>query len=263
MENLRQNRRHLRQNRRHLQRNRSKTRQRTTRIIQMQGTNPTQHPPSNPSNTGSGTVTEAELKALAKENNQKTAASSTVSLKSASGVTEADRYIALGSIKFGKKNFTLRLNTNGVKSISYKSSNKKVATISAKGVVKIKGIGKTTITVTATVSSTGKKITKKYTLTVNPDKTAIKTAKSTGAGKVQISWKRNKSGTGYQIYCSQTKNFKKGTKSYNLPGNTNTSAAVTNLISKAKYYVKVRSYKVVSGKTYYGNWSKVKAVKIK
>lgn len=229
---------------------------------QPSSTEPQQNQKDN-TNTGNGKVKEEELNALAKANNQKKVASSTAFLKSASGVTEADRYIALGDIKFGKKSFIFRLNANGVKSISYKSSNKKVAIISAKGAVKIKSIGRTTITVTATVSRTGKKIIKKYILTIYPNKTAIKIAKSTGSGKLQLSWKRNTSGTGYQIYCSQSKNFKKGTKSYNLPGNINTSAAIMNLISKAKYYVKVRCYKVVSGKPYYGAWSKVKAVKVK
>ncbi len=184
-------------------------------------------------------------------------------MKSATGVTVADRYITLGNIKIGKKSFTLRLSTNGVKGITYKSSNKKVATISAKGTVKMKGIGKTTITVTVTVSSTGKKITKKYTLTVNPEKTAIKNVKSTGAGKMRISWKKNTSGQGYQFSYSSTKNFKKGTKAFNVSKNSITTVTVTGLVQKAKYYVRVRSYKVVSGKLYYGAWSKVKAVKIK
>lgn len=225
-------------------------------------TEPQQNQKDN-TNTGNGKMTEAELNALAKKNNQKTAASSNVSLKSASGVTEADRYIALGSIKFGKKSFTFQLNTSGVKGISYKSSNKKVATISVKGVVKIKSIGKTTITVIATVSSTGKKISKKYTLTINPDKATLKSVKSTAEGKMKIFWKKDASGQGYQFSYSSSKNFKKDTKAFNVPKNSITTVTVTGLVRKAKYYVRVRCYKVVSGKLYYGMWSKVKMVKIK
>lgn len=210
-----------------------------------------------------GTKTEAELATIAQANNKKTVTASKVSMKSASGVTEADRYIALGNIKVGKKSFTLRLNLDGVKNVTYKSSNKKAATINKKGVVKFKGVGKTTITVTATVISTGKKITKKYMLTINPDKTTLKSVKSPSVGRINISWKKNKSGQGYQFSYSSSRNFKKGTKLFNVAKNSITLVSVTDLVPKAKYYVRVRSYKVVSGKIYYGAWSKIKAVKVK
>jgi hypothetical protein len=35
------------------------------------------------------------------------------------------------------------------------------------------------------------------------------------------------------------------------------------LKSKKTYYVKARAYKVVNGKKIYGNWSKIKKVKVK
>ena len=38
---------------------------------------------------------------------------------------------------------------------------------------------------------------------------------------------------------------------------------VKKLSRRKTYYVKVRSYKTISGKRYYGSWSKVKTVKIK
>lgn len=220
-------------------------------------------------NTGSTTespqkpLTEEELNAIARENNKRTVTSSNLSLKSATGVTEADRYMALGSIKVGKKSFTLRLHTSGVKNISYKSSSRKVATVSTKGVVKLKNIGKTTITVTATISGTGKVITKKYTLTIIPGKTTLKSVKSSVAGQMKISWKKNSRGRGYQFTYSISRNFKKGTKAFNVSKNSITKVTVTDLMRGAKYYVRVRSYKVVSGKPYYGAWSKTKTVKVK
>lgn len=229
--------------------------------------------PQTESNAGNSTIselpagnkelTEAELNAIAKENNKKTVTSSNISLKSATGVSEADRYIALGKIKVGKKKFTLRLNTNGVKNISYKSSNKKVATVTPKGVVKLRGIGKMTITVTATVTSTGKKVTKKYQLTINPGKITLKSVKSSAAGQMNISWKKDSKSQGYQFTYSTSRKFKKGTKSFNVPKNSITKVTVTDLMRGAKYYVRVRSYKVVSGKPYYGAWSKTKTVKVK
>ena len=42
-----------------------------------------------------------------------------------------------------------------------------------------------------------------------------------------------------------------------------TEKTVKKLKSKKKYYVRVRSYKIVNGKKVYGKWSEVKAVKTK
>ena len=38
---------------------------------------------------------------------------------------------------------------------------------------------------------------------------------------------------------------------------------VTKLKAKKKYYVRIRTYKVVSGKKYYSKWSSKKSVKIR
>lgn len=42
-----------------------------------------------------------------------------------------------------------------------------------------------------------------------------------------------------------------------------TRATLKKLVSKKKYYVRIRTYKVVSGKKYYSKWSSKKSVKIK
>ncbi len=80
---------------------------------------------------------------------------------------------------------------------------------------------------------------------------------------MKISWKKNASGQGYQLSYSSSRNFTKGTKTFNIPKNSITTVAIKDLMRKVKYYVRVRSYKAVSGKPYYGEWSKVKVVKIK
>lgn len=119
------------------------------------------------------------------------------------------------------------------------------------------------ITVTATVTSTGKKVTKKYQLTINPGKTTLKSVKSSAAGQMTISWKKDSKSQGYQFTYSISRNFKKGTKSFIVPKNSITKVTVTDLMRGVKYYVRVRSYKAVSGKPYYGAWSKIKTVKVK
>ena len=42
-----------------------------------------------------------------------------------------------------------------------------------------------------------------------------------------------------------------------------TSVKVNKLSSKKTYYVKVRGYKKVGTKTFYGSWSSVKKIKVK
>ena len=42
-----------------------------------------------------------------------------------------------------------------------------------------------------------------------------------------------------------------------------TRATLKKLVSKKKYYVRIRTYKVVSGKKYYSKWSSKKSVKIR
>ena len=42
-----------------------------------------------------------------------------------------------------------------------------------------------------------------------------------------------------------------------------TRATLKELVSKKKYYVRIRTYKIVSGKKYYSKWSSKKSVKIK
>ena len=64
-------------------------------------------------------------------------------------------------------------------------------------------------------------------------------------------------------YSTSSKFTKKTTKTVKVKkGNTN-KATVKRLKKGKKYYVRIRAFKTVSGKTLYGAWSTVKSVKIK
>ena len=54
-----------------------------------------------------------------------------------------------------------------------------------------------------------------------------------------------------------------GNKKVTIKKNKTTSTIVKKLKNKKKYYVRIRTYKTVSGKKYYSGWSKVKNVKTK
>ena len=86
-------------------------------------------------------------------------------------------------------------------------------------------------------------------------KIVVKASKVT---KATITVKKAASVTGYQIQYGTKKNFK-GAKSVKTKATTKT----VSKLAKKKYYVRVRTYKVVSGKTYYSSWSGAKTVTIK
>lgn len=69
------------------------------------------------------------------------------------------------------------------------------------------------------------------------------------------------SGYKFQIKVSTSKKFKKSVKTYKTSKTTYTTKK--KFTKGRTYYVKVRTYKKIDGKTYYGKWSKVKKVKIK
>lgn len=146
---------------------------------------------------------------------------------------------------------------NAKGTVSYTSSNKKVATVNSKGIVTLKGTGLAKITVKA---SNGSVVSKVY---VAPKKTSISKAKSTAKKTVTVTWKKDTKATGYEIQCNTNKNFKSGNKTVTVKKAKTTSAKVTKLKSGKKYYVRMRSYKTINGKKYAGSWSKVLAVKVK
>lgn len=78
----------------------------------------------------------------------------------------------------------------------------------------------------------------------------------------KISWKKQTSSTGYQIRYSRYSNMSKS-KAYSVTKNSIYSKSITKLSANRKYYVQVRTYRVINGKRYYSAWSTKKAVTTK
>ena len=157
------------------------------------------------------------------------------------------------------QSFTLKPKAKGT--ITYKTSNKKVATVNSKGKVTVKGTGKATITVTAKATSTYSKCVKKITVYGVPKKPEMKKL-TAGKKKFTVQWKKDKKTDGYQVQYSTDKKFKKNVKSVNV-SKKNTKTTVKKLKKGKTYRVRVRSYKKINGKKYYSGWGKVKSVKVK
>lgn len=157
------------------------------------------------------------------------------------------------------QSFTLKPKAKG--KITYKTGNKKVATVNSKGKVTVKGTGKATITVTAKATSTYSKSVKKITVYGVPKKPEMKKL-TAGKKKFTVQWKKDKKADGYQVQYSTDKKFKKNVKSVNV-SKKSTKATVKKLKNGKTYRVRVRSYKKINGKKYYSGWGKVKSVKVK
>ena len=128
-----------------------------------------------------------------------------------------------------------------------------------------KNVGKATLTIKGAGSYTGT-ITK--TFKINPKGTSLKKLKK-GEKTITVKWKKqakkmSKSRiTGYQIRFATNKKFTKGKKTVTVKDYQTVSKKVTKLKDKKTYYVRVRTYKTVSGVKYYSPWSKAKIVKTK
>lgn len=77
-----------------------------------------------------------------------------------------------------------------------------------------------------------------------------------------IKWKKKTNIAGYQIQYSTNSKFKKGNKTIKIKKAKTVSKKITGLKPSKKYYVRIRTYKIVNKKTYYSSWSKKKSVTI-
>ena len=107
--------------------------------------------------------------------------------------------------------------------------------------VEITGIGQYTGTV-------------KQTFTIRPPKTSITKVKA-GSKKLTLSWKAlTGTITGYQLQYSTDKGFKNA-KSVVIKKAKTSTYVIKKLKPKKTYYIRIRTWKKVSGKKIYSEWS--------
>ncbi len=141
-------------------------------------------------------------------------------------------------------------------SVSYKSADKKIATVNKNGVVKGVNAGQTTIQATAGG------ITTVFVVKVAPKQVKSLKLKRKGTESLKISWKKDKKADGYQILM---KTGKSGTYKVvkTIKKNKTVSFTKKKLRKGKTYYVRVRAYKVMGGKKVYGSYSVTKKLKLK
>lgn len=114
-----------------------------------------------------------------------------------------------------------------------------------------KYIGTASAVITGMKDYTG---TKTVTFKIVPKTvTGLKSTSTTSS--ISLSWSKTTSATGYEVYRATSKSG-----SYTkMKTTTSTSYKNTSLSSAKTYYYKVRAYKTVNGKKYYGKYSSIVA----
>lgn len=77
-------------------------------------------------------------------------------------------------------------------------------------------------------------------------------------GKLSVQWETNSKATGYEIQYSLDSKFTTVIDTVVMTKGTSYRKTILDLVSGQRYYVRVRAYKEVSGKTYYSAWSSPK-----
>lgn len=158
---------------------------------------------------------------------------------------------------------TFKLGASAKGKLTYKSSNTKVVTVSSTGVCTMKGYGTATITISAAATPIYEKASKKVTVKINPAQMKITSISSSG-GNLVFKWNPDSRAGGYEVQISTRKDFKaSATMKGSQNKNTLKSMKVTKLKKGTRYYVRIRAFKVISGKKWYGKWSPVKNIVIK
>ena len=104
-------------------------------------------------------------------------------------------------------------------------------------------------TQTTTAPTNKKPITQKVKKPVKVAKVKLKSPKKK---QLKVTWKKIK-GVKYQVQYSLKKNMKNAKTKKNIKKN---SVTLKKLKSNKKYYVRVRAYKEINGKKYFGKWSR-------
>lgn len=119
-------------------------------------------------------------------------------------------------------------------------------------------------TATATIKCRGNYTgTESVEFTINPKPTNLTRVKASRRG-FTAKWRRQTPQVnGYELEYSTDKNFRRGVRTAFAKKSKTTSKRVKRLKSRRRYYVRVRTYKVVDGDTYFSSWSNIKAVKVR
>lgn len=92
-----------------------------------------------------------------------------------------------------------------------------------------------------------------------PTKVKVKNDKK----KITVSWKKVAGTSGYKVIFATDRNFTKKEKTRYTKSPNKLKCQIETPVVKKTYYIKVRAYKTINGKKYYGKASAIKKIKVK
>ncbi len=175
-------------------------------------------------------------------------------VKAKSGETTVS--VSWKKVKGAEKYTVELLNSKGktVKSITTKSTSCTFKKLSKGTTYKVK--------VRAVAGKNKGNFSSSLTLSTAPAKSKIISLKAADKGTLTVKWKSVSGASGYEVQYSTSKKLKSA-KTVSVKKGQTVKLTLKKLKSKKKYYVRVRAFRTVGGKKFYGAWSTVKNLKVK
>ncbi len=104
---------------------------------------------------------------------------------------------------------------------------------------------------------------KNITAITKPSKVSIKTPTTNKKHKITAKWGKTARASGYQVQFCKNKACSKVFLSKAVSGQSKVSYTASKFTKNKKYYIRIRAYKTINGKKYYGAWSSIKTIKCK
>ena len=104
---------------------------------------------------------------------------------------------------------------------------------------------------------------KNITAITKPSKVSIKTPTTNKKHKITAKWGKIARASGYQVQFCKNKACSKVFLSKTVSGQSKVSYTASKFTKNKKYYIRIRAYKTINGKKYYGAWSSIKTIKCK
>ncbi|MBR6473479.1 MAG: Ig-like domain-containing protein [Firmicutes bacterium] len=120
---------------------------------------------------------------------------------------------------------------------------------------------KYTFKVVATASTGDSTLSKSKTF-YRVSRPTISSLTNSAANKMTVKWAKNSKATGYEVQYSTSKTFASGNKTVKINSASTVTKVIGSLTKGKTYYVRIRTYKTVSGSKYYSAYSTKKYVKI-
>lgn len=168
------------------------------------------------------------------------------------------------SYKVSKGSKAFKLNTKAAGAVTYKSSNKKVATVDKNGKITVKGLGTAKITISVAATSTYNAGSKVVTVKVTKPAPTIKVKKTSATVKASALKKKAKTVSLSATVNSKGKiKFKKVSGSNKITVNSKGKVTVKKGTKKGTYKVKVKVTAAAKGKYSAGSKTVTVTVKVK